>query len=297
MIDPKTARAARELCFYTRFVAANSELSALAPRFVDYRPVEGSRFGMLTIERIKGRRCRPDDFPAIRDAWVRMSRASELMGASGIQSFQRSSSVDRLRRVRSRFFGRRAIGIETAAWLHTREACEGLFAACEKRLRQDRATPLVRAAVGRLRSLWFELAVPQRIDPFRHYSLVHGDFHPGNMLIEEESGRCRVFDWEACSWGPSSFDLTRLGVVNGFTFHDIRRNGLLHSQIIRASDPRSGVPVVGIMLVLLVTAKWLLERSIKDLNDTFEQTIEPALGWLDESIGNGPFKLPADRDN
>lgn len=282
VLDPGTAWAGRELAFYTRLVGASTELAALAPRFVDYRPIEGSRFGMLTIERVNGRRATVDDFALIRDAWLALGRASDELTAARVQ-FRRSRARDRLRRLGARLLGRRELGIETAAWLHTPDACNDLFDACSARLQRHGASFRLRAAAAQLRSLWFERAIHRRVEPSRDYGLVHGDFHVGNILVETTSGACRIFDWEAYSWGPSGFDLCRMNVVRQrFEFDDMVRQRLLHPYAPREAGTAMSTPVASALLVVLTATRWLLDRSLRHLDDTVEQTIEPALNWLAE---------------
>lgn len=53
-------------------------------------------------------------------------------------------------------------------------------------------------------------------------TLVHGDFRPKNVFIDEDETELVAFDWETAGWGPPDADLTRIDVeAYWHAVHDI----------------------------------------------------------------------------
>lgn len=65
-------------------------------------------------------------------------------------------------------------------------------------------------------------------------SLVHGDFHPANVLVADGGRRICVLDWELAGWGPSLLDLAAL--TSG-SWPEDRRRALEHSYRTGSSRP------------------------------------------------------------
>lgn len=48
-------------------------------------------------------------------------------------------------------------------------------------------------------------------------TLIHGDFHPGNLLIDKENGGIvGICDWEKAQYAPRSYDVARSYLIIGF---------------------------------------------------------------------------------
>ena len=83
--------------------------------------------------------------------------------------------------------------------------------------------------------------------------LIHGDFYPANILVEE-GGRIRVVDWETCGVGPSVLDLAAL--VSG-RWSERERELILDAYL--AACPSSLQPSHDDLLYarLLLAAQWI----------------------------------------
>lgn len=83
--------------------------------------------------------------------------------------------------------------------------------------------------------------------------LIHGDFYPANILVEE-TGRIRVVDWETCGVGPAVLDLAAL--ISGH-WTEQEREQILSAYL--AACPASLRPSLDDLLCarLLLAAQWI----------------------------------------
>ncbi len=64
------------------------------------------------------------------------------------------------------------------------------------------------------------------LDVSRHFSVVHGDFFPCNISIDESSGEVNVIDWASLMLGLKSIDIATYLCRLKFNFSDIKKHAL-----------------------------------------------------------------------
>jgi len=280
VVDPRSRSVAREIDFYTRVMRSSDTLVALSPRLVDYRPIPGTHYAMLTLEFIEGRRPGVGDSAAVRDAWIALARGSEDLGLPG-SAMRRSGLRDGLRR---RAIGRlrhRLLYPETFTWLHAPRVGLEMFDLISRRLRRTRGADDALGAAERLRRWWIERSLHAEIDPRRHYGLIHGDFHEANLIVDEATGSCRVIDWETVSWGPPGLDMTAFTAgLAGFEFEHLEDIVLKHMIGNERMPSTLHNDVAPVLLVVMVLVGWLGRRPVEWLNESHGRTVQPALDWV-----------------
>ena len=280
VVNPRSPHTAREIDFYTRLTRSSTRLRRLAPRLLDYRRVQGSRLAMLTLEMIDGRRPSVLDVARVRDAWFDLGRASDDLAPAGI-GISRSRWRDEVRRVSLGRLRDTVLYTETFCWLHTTRAGLDLFGTILRKLRKKRAPERAIVAARRLEKYWTDFQVHARIEPRLHYAFIHGDFHEANLIVDATNGECRVVDWESASWGPPGLDMSGFAAgLYRFEFEHLERDVLRHLSA-GAELPRAlRSPLAPSLLVVMLLARWLGQRSIERLDATFDRTVEPALAWI-----------------
>lgn len=279
VVNRRSPSAARELAFYTRLTTVSPELASLAPKLLDCRRVSNTPYVMLTMEMIDGRRPSFADMSGVKQAWLRLALGSlQLAGAE--QTLFRSPYRDGVRRVAARVVRNPVPYAETGAWLHTRWGSSAFLRAVMAHLRQRRAPPCAVQAAHALKEYWLDEHRYRAVEPSRHYSLVHGDFHEANLIVDETTGGCRIIDWESTTWGPGGMDLSKfVAAFRGLTFDDLVRERLVP---LRADGPPSFVidSMTTQLFVVLTIARWLTSRTPEEAEATIDITVEPALAWL-----------------
>ena len=280
VVNAQSPHTAREIDFYTRLTRSSRRLRRLAPRLLDYRRVQGSHLAMLTLEMIDGRRPSYRDVALVREAWLDLGRASDDLAPAGT-GITRSRLRDEARRVT---FGRlrdTVLYTETFCWLHTRSAGVDLFRTILRRLRKKGAPERAIIAARLLEKHVKDLQLHARIDPKLHYSFVHGDFHEANLIVDATTGECRVVDWESASWGPPGLDMSGFAAgLYSLEFEHFERNVLRHLLSGAELPQAHWGPLAPSLLVVMLLARWLGQRSVDRLDATFDRTVEPALAWV-----------------
>ena len=212
VVDRSTPMAIREVLFFTTLVRRSDALRSLAPRLVDVRPVNGSRLTMITMAMVPGRRPGPDGLESVTRAWIKLSRGyRELLESGSIAALKRSWCIDTVRNAAWGLSRGRVLHPETFAWIHTSWTVSNLFALLRRRTRK---AARLATTVRELEGLWMQAGFFSAIEAANHYTLMHGDFHGGNLAMDDSDDTVTVFDWSALSIGPPAVDLARF--LTGF---------------------------------------------------------------------------------
>jgi hypothetical protein len=125
---------------------------------------------------------------------------------------------------------------DTAFMVQARGALAAALPVAKQRFGSDLPAPLV-ALCERLLANFGVLTDARQSGIFEGVTLVHGDFHPGQIFYpSERGGRFAVFDWQTASAGSGGDDLARI-IVTGLTAeqraaHDERLIALYHALLL-----------------------------------------------------------------
>jgi len=139
-------------------------------------------------------------------------------------------------RLREDFLRYPGSAADTAFMAQARGALAAALPAAKQRFGADLPQPLV-ALAERLLANFGVLTGARQGGMFEGVTLVHGDFHPGQIFYpSERGGRFAVFDWQTVSAGSGGDDLARI-IVTGLTTeqreaHDERLVALYHALLV-----------------------------------------------------------------
>lgn len=182
----------REGYFYEKIRTQSLPLQSCTPDFVGWssKTYAGETLYFLTIEKIKGRRPGPDDMGAVVEC------CDIISGESYDHMQELMKDVPPGGPVVLRLVDRPAMA-RLMLWR------------MDRRARKLRSTAL-ESSVRELRRTLLEQGFFRRVDPVKHYALCHSDFHPGNFLLDEETGRCIALDWSNYNLGLKGADYISL---------------------------------------------------------------------------------------
>lgn len=126
-------------------------------------------------------------------------------------------------------------------------------------------------------------------------TIIHGDFHPGNLLIDKETRRIiGVCDWEKTQFGPRSYDLARAYIFIGFGTNTFNTKECLEISESFLKGYRSVMEISdeelkkGLLLRLknTVLTTWIEDRHYQGNDSTANKFIENAVMTLDYFLGH-----------
>ncbi|TXI81273.1 MAG: aminoglycoside phosphotransferase family protein [Flavobacteriales bacterium] len=190
----------REVAFYSRIRRAFPKLATISPDPLDLWQVTPNMV-LLTMERVPGRSADSGSMSTDEvSAFVRNYQAiaeipfGAVAGEIGERNTENGLSHGYL-----------------ASALHMVHTPAGFTQTMEWTIRtvteRGYSQPVVDAVVQAMEHL-MEHAFHTRVQPERHYSLLHGDMHRHNVLMSEE--RTVLIDWARCTTGPRGIDLVVL---------------------------------------------------------------------------------------
>jgi hypothetical protein len=273
IVDRRTLAGRREVAFYTRWIERSDSLRSVAPVVVDVRPIPRSRLTMITMERVSGGRAKLCDLPSVLGVWLKLSHAySELAPREPL--LVRSYVRDLMRSTTFGWSRGRPLHPEMFAWIHKRSGMSRLFARLRDRAR---SAPRIMEAVQELERYWLGGGLLGEIDPSRHFSLMHGDFHGSNLIKDEE--HVKLIDWATLSIGPPEVDLARFMTgFSAFSFLDLEER--VFPFLDEHADRGSVLPYRRPLIVLAVVARWLTHVPSRALLERYDSTLAPAIAWF-----------------
>lgn len=125
-------------------------------------------------------------------------------------------------------------------------------------------------------------------------TVIHGDFHPGNLLIDKETRKIiGVCDWEKTQFGPRSYDLARAYIFIGFGTDTLDIKECLeisesflkgYKSVLEINDEEFKK---GLLLRLKnnVLTTWIEDRYYKENDSKANKFIENAIMTMDHFLG------------
>src|SRR5699024_7166677 len=202
--------AKREVLFYKDVCAQFPLLQNMAPTFLNAKKM--NRILYLTTECIEGEESIFSDLEDI----IRMSYmiasipSSQLLYTCGRPEYEFQD------RNRPTFI------IQFFTEIHQKATNELLFAELYKLVKEKKYPQSVKEVIQRLEKQIIPNYLYAYINPDEHYSLLHGDFHPGNFKRSSKDGMLYIFDWATFTIGPHFLDIVRYVSKSLFTFQDVK---------------------------------------------------------------------------
>lgn len=202
--------AKREALFYKEVCAQFPMLKDMAPTFINAKKM--NRILYLTTEWIEGEESTVSDPEEIIEMSEKIASvpASKMLYAYGLPEYvwnYRNSPT---------------FIIQFFTDIHHKVTNERLFAELYKLMEEKEYPQPVKEVIQRLEKQMMPDYLYAYIDPEDHYSLIHGDFHPGNFKRSSKDGTLYIFDWATFTIGPHFLDIARYVSKSLFTFQEVR---------------------------------------------------------------------------
>jgi hypothetical protein len=269
--------APREHLFY-RYASAHPDLKLVSPELLATSYSWPRRLGFLTIEKLRGRQPSRSDVQTVLHAHHLLEGFDPAEAPTPGPALQRR--LDWLRRLAVWRTRRKIAAVETFAWLHEPDTRAELL------IRLSRLATMGNWTEGMTEVLRRLCSVVQRVETIHLAAgaptptLVHGDFHLRNMVVDSDNGSVRFFDWQHFRVSHPRLDLMRL-LADRFEYPTIE------AQIRLWCSHRPLEAEVSEFLVLMaLITHWLLEKPSRRRPDAEASLFNPALWRLEQLCGS-----------
>lgn len=116
------------------------------------------------------------------------------------------------------------------------------------------------------------------ISPAEHYTLLHGDLKPSNIMIDKSTAELRVVDWQGFRMGPRFLDIAKYAVHAKLSYATVAHEYLF------AEDDGDLSTIEQIFFLYAYILMVLLTSMRKPLNTGLAVYIDPALVHMDACI-------------
>lgn len=201
--------AKREEIFYKDVCTQFPQLQNIVPAFIHSKVM--NRILYLTNEWVEGEVGDEQNSSEI----IKLSQTiSSVSYSSVMHAFGKPSYT-------SQYRNRPAFIIQFFTEIHLKETNEKLFAELYKLIEEKHYPKAVKEFIQRLEEQIMPHGLYVFIDPEYHYSLVHGDFHPGNFIRSSKNEKLYVVDWAFFTTGPHFLDIARYVSKALFPFREV----------------------------------------------------------------------------
>lgn len=139
------------------------------------------------------------------------------------------------------------------------------------------------SVVERLRYLIVDTQAYSAMSPERHYSLLHGDFIPGNVRIDKATDAAKVFDWASFTTGPHFVDVVRYMVVASISYKSVNEHYLFNDEVEELSSVERIIFLYAFIVMHLITLQGRGSRP-REAATAMRDFIKPALKDMESLI-------------
>lgn len=210
--------AQREELFYRELCKEFPSLQQVVPLFIDSQVID--RIIYLTLKMIDGV---PTNSKHINQIFTISKKISSIRNGNLLKTYPNPNYLFQLR---NRPFSIIVFFIK----IHDKYYNERLFSSLHKLTKQNNFPSSVNQVILRLESLIMENHLYAFIKPKKHYALLHGDFIPQNISIDNHSKKHIVFDWATFTIGPHFMDVARFVTTSFTPYSSIKESYLANDQ-------------------------------------------------------------------
>lgn len=265
----------REAFFYKELCADFPILQQLAPMYIDSQIMDQILY--LTIEMIDGSPAKPEHFKQARDVSEKIAsiKYQDLIGKFKLPNYQFQFNL-RNPNIVAHFFTK----------IHKKKYNRKLFDSLQSLITQNAYPEAVHQMVLRLESLVMDNQLYDLIEPEKHYTLMHGEFKPDSIIIEEDSGTPYVIDWSTFTIGPHFVEMARYLSAFLTSYAEIKQLYLDKDQTV---GKRTSIERIFFLYALILFYIYRFIKSRK--TETRQQITDLILSALDDMEQLVEFKI------
>lgn len=196
--------------FYAKITVKHPKLKRIAPKYVDCITIDGMQY--MTLEYIKGRHPTRSHVESVINAARQISSIKvSALEKLGFQQQRRSFTLT------SRLWS----AVQFFTQIHRKHRNVQLLKSLRKQLRKSSAPAKATKIVDRLEKFVLGNELYKYMNP-SHYTLLHGDLDPTNILIDSK-GKVKIVDWASITHGPSFLDQARFICTAVIPFERVKK--------------------------------------------------------------------------
>lgn len=259
-ISKLNSSAKREEAFYRDVVERFPSIKHIVPKYVASQMIDDVQY--LTIEMIDDTR----KMGALRQIVDVSEQISSITYQDIVHAYPNPQTS-------FSFKSRTSSIVNFFTQIHRRYYNERLISSLEQFAERKNYPEASFRILRRMKALILENHLYAFIDPTIHYSLLHADFIPANMMVSNE-GRLKVFDWADFKIGPHFIDIARYVTKTLIPYRDVK------AYCKRLSTIELIFFLYAYISFLLVR----LKKKKRSPEDIIAEFISPALGDLEYHV-------------
>lgn len=271
----------REEIFYKNICECFPQLKNITPRILCIRRINNISF--ITMEKINGQEPEISNFKGTAESIIK-NMASVRHSKQLLDCYNPPDHSLILNKKRSQtmtyFF----------ADIHKLSTNHRLFMLLKKELGTSIYSPGSVILIERLESIVLLIKLYDKIQPERNYAFLHGDLGPHNVILERQTCKPYIVDWNSYTTGPAWFDLASLAARLKIPYQEI-------DQVL-FSDFKKGLEGTAIDKVFFLFAYIVLSfqsLSRRKFDRALKSSFIPALDKLEALVLD--IASPEEREN
>lgn len=256
--------------FYNQICERNPKLKSITPGFIGYFETENSKLAFLTLDKISGIEVKLEHIQSVIEAHkILSSFRFDLANGEFNHSLNKISIMLN--------FKYKYIPSKVFSIIHRQDTNTLMIKWIRKRLSIREGAMTNKTLVDELELIVLKRRFYEKIVPSKHFSFVHGDFAPQNLLMDEQSGKIYILDWTGYFFGPAKFDMVCFLQSFPLNFKDIKQKYI--DKIIN-EDCKDSIIEVSLFVYLLIIS-WLRESNIDRVLKKNSSYLTPAINYLE----------------
>jgi tetratricopeptide (TPR) repeat protein len=258
----------KEVIFYNKICNKYPQLKNITPKLIGIE--EFNKIKYITLEKIIGNR--PDKNRAkdiinnVISIISSVRYSDELLSYFSLPKYRLTLKKHRSQAV-SRFFSN----------IHLESTNKRLFMLLNKKLRSANYSAMSIDILRRLEIIIMNFKLYENIKPEKHYSLLHGDLGPHNILLKNDADPY-VLDWNTYTVGASCFDPAYFLTRYKLSFEKIYE---LYLSNINKSKENKLDNIEKIFFIYALIVIWFQRLSCRDFNRMHFKYLAPAINQLE----------------
>lgn len=253
----------KEIYFYQNIYKKYPIFRTISPNILNSTEKVNSKYSLLTVEMLEGKRPSNNDISEILKINSSIETISYNEALPLIESFGSSIDTQRL----------------AARELHSKIMNKHIFSEMKYLLNMTKNdnTELLEI-IKNLERIIISKKLFRNIIPEIHYSFCHNDFHKNNIILERESDKKWVIDWNTYGVALRGWDMNNYFGRFHFSFDEILKLYINKCDFCE----KENLIIAKIFFVYMQIYKWVLNLKGKESEDKLIKYFRPASIYIEE---------------